>query len=288
MKPKKTGIVAECLCDLPKDMLRRYDVDNIYFLIETDTGSFTDTDEISVENVLSYMDESDGKIISYAPHADVYKRKFEEKLKTYDEVIFVGISSHMSHSCETAGTAAALMGDKKDRVHIFDTEHLSSGLGFFVLKAAEMADFGFTAAEILPELEAMKSRVSTTFIAPSADYLYRNGYVSSFVQKLCRSLNIHPVLKMKNGKLGVKSVVIGSYEAAGRYYIRSILKKSDIIDKKTAFITHVGCNVKKIRSIQAETENYCRFDKLYTTTASATISANCGKGTFGVIFVRNS
>ncbi|MBQ8825552.1 MAG: DegV family protein [Oscillospiraceae bacterium] len=288
MKPKKTGVIAECLCDLPKDMLRQYNVDIVYFLIETDTGIFTDTDEISVENVLSYMDEGHEKIVSYAPSADVYKSIFEEKLKVYDEIIFVGVSSHMSHSCENARIAAALMGDTGGRVHVFDTEHLSTGLGFFVLKAAEMAEYGFTAAEIIPELESMRSRVSTTFIAPSADYLHRNGYVSAFVQKLCRALSIHPVLKMKNGRLGVKSVVLGNYEAASRYYIRSVLKKADSIDRKAAFITHVGCGVKKVRSIQAESEKYCRFDKLHTTTASATISANCGKGTFGIMFVRNS
>lgn len=282
---KRVGILAECVCDLPKKMLRSYGVDILYFLVETESGVFTDTDEITAENVFSHM-EAGGKTKSAPPPPEVYRSAFEKNLRRFDEVILVAISSRISHSCENARKAVELMGDEGKRVHIFDSEHLSSGLGFLVIRAAELANRGCTSDEILPELEEMKARVSTSFLAKNADYLHKNGLVSESVKKICSALSIHPVLAMKNGELRLKNIIFGSFDAACRYYIRLELKNNDIIDKKCAFVTHAGCSVKMLRSITAEIEKYCRFDELKVTDASATISSNCGPDTFGVLFIR--
>lgn len=287
MDKKKVGIIAECVCDLPKSTLNSCGVDILYFLVETENGVFTDTDEITAENVIFHMENGGKKTKSAPPPPDVYCKAFEKSLKRYDEVILVAISSHISHSCENAKKAVKLMGDEGKKVHIFDSEHLSTGLGFFVLRAAELANQGCTSYQILSELKAMRSRVYTSFLAKNADYLYRNGLVPAYVKKICSALSIHPVLAMKNGDIRLKTVIFGNYEAACKYYVRMMVKGRKKINQKCAFVTHVGCSVKMLRVITAEVEKYCRFDELNVTDASATISSNCGPGTFGVIFVRN-
>ncbi|MDD7430138.1 MAG: DegV family protein [Oscillospiraceae bacterium] len=285
LEKKKVGILAECVCDLPKSTLRSRGIDILYFLVETESGVFTDTDEITAENVISHM-EKGGRTKSAPPPPEIYKKAFEKSLKRHDEVILVAISSHISHSCENAEKAVKLMGDDGKRVHIFDSEHLSTGLGFLVLRAAELAAQGCDSAKILSELEAMKPRVSTTFIAKNADYLYRNGLVSAFVKSVCSILSIHPVLTMKNGDIRPKTVILGSYENACRTYIKKELKGKKNIDSRQAFVTHVGCSVKMLRIIKSETKKYCGFNELTVTDASATISSNCGPDTFGILFVR--
>lgn len=285
LEKKKVGILTECVCDLPKSTLRNWGVDILYFLVETESGVFTDTDEITAENVIDHM-ENGGKTKSAPPPPEVYMKAFEKNLRRYDEVIHVAISSHISHSCENAEKAVKLMGDDGKRVHIFDSEHLSTGMGFLVLRAAELANQGCTADKILSELDELKARVYTSFLAKNADYLYRNGLVPSYVKKLCTALNIHPVLAMKNGDLKLKTIIIGSYESACRYYVRQTLKGKNNIDKRSAFVTHSSCSIKMLKAITEEVNNYCKFDKLTVTDASATISSNCGPGTFGVLFVR--
>lgn len=288
MDKKKVGILAECVCDLPKSTLQSCGVDILYFLVETENGVFTDTDEITAENVISHMETGGTKTKSAPPPPDVYLKAFEKNLKRYDEVILVAISSRISHSCENAEKAVKLMGEEGKRVHIFDSEHLSTGLGFFVLRAAELANKGCTSYQILGELEAMKPQVSTSFLAKNADYLYRNGLVPAYVKKICSALSIHPVLAMKKGSLRLKTIILGNYDSSCKYYVRQELIGRKNIDKKCAFVTHVGCSVKMLKSITAEVEKYCSFDELNITNASATISSNCGPGTFGVLFVRSN
>ncbi|MGN0586525.1 MAG: hypothetical protein ACI4JF_04495, partial [Oscillospiraceae bacterium] len=90
----------------------------------------------------------------------------------------------------------------------------------------------------------------------------------------------------KYGDLRRKSVIIGSYETACRYYVKQTLKGGKNIDRKSAFVTHVSCSVKMLREITEEVNSCCQFDELTITDASATISSNCGPGTFGVLFVK--
>ena len=70
------------------------------------------------------------------------------------------------------------MGEDGRRVHIVDSLHLSTGMGHLVVNAVEMRNNGKSTQEILEQSESMKKRISTSFIADNADYLYRNGRVS--------------------------------------------------------------------------------------------------------------
>lgn len=288
MGKKKVGILAECVCDLPKNILNKYGVDILYFLVETESGVFTDSDEITAENVIYYLETGGRKTQSSPPPSDVYYRAFDKALKRYDDIILVAISSGISRSCKNAQEAADMMGSEGKRVHIFDSQHLSTGLGFLVLRAAELANEGRSCEEILSQLNELKTRISTSFIARNADYLYRNGRVSSFVKKLCSSFRIHPVLAMKNGSLRVKKIIIGSYDSACRSYIRQELKDEKNIEKRCGFITHAGCSVKMLRSITSEAEKCCHFDELKITNASATVTCNCGPDAFGVLYVKKA
>lgn len=287
MAEKKVGIVTDCGCDLPKNILSEYDVGILYFIIETETGVFSDTDEITAENIISYMEGGGEKALSSAPSVDVYRKTFEEYLKKYDEIIHIAISSTLSNSFERGNQAKKEMGEKGERVHIFDSGHLSTGMGFLVIRAGELAGFGFDAGKILADLSELKERISTTFMAKNADYLYRKGLVSSRVKIVCSALNIHPVLEMKKGKLVLKGIKIGDYERAINSYIRGQLRKSGRIDKNRCFITHVGCSIRMINDIKKEIVSRCSFKELSVTKASATISSNCGPETFGLLFVNS-
>lgn len=287
MNDKKVGIIAECVCDLPKNIIHEYNIDIVCHLIETDNGVFTDTEEVTAENILQYMTEGGGKSRSSAPPPEAYEAAFRKKLLEYDEVILVSISSGISFSCDNARKAVEALGEEGKRVYVFDSRHLSTGLGHMVIKAAQLAKAGFNADKIIAELEDMRERVCTTFITENADFLCRNGLVPDSVRKVSSAFSIHPILKMKNGKIVLKGIEIGNYTRAAARYIRRTLKNSKIIDKKRVFITYAGCTVKTVNMIKREIEGCCSFEELFVTKASATISSNCGPNTFGVLFVKS-
>lgn len=282
---KRIGITADCVCDLPDEYLKTHDIDLLYFYIITETGRFRDGFEVTAGNILEYLESGGKKAESHEPPSAEYKEFFENGLKKYDEIIHFTISRHVSHSFPKAMESLDFMGDDSKRVHVVDSENLSTGMGHMIIKAVEMRDEGHSAEEITAELDQMKSKVSASFITVNADYLYRNGRAGKRIRDLTVALNVHPVLAMKNGKMVLSNIRMGNYEKAVLRYVRSELKKNKKINKKRLFITHANCSVKAVSEVKAEVEKYCRFDEIIVTKASATVSGNCGPGAIGVLFV---
>ncbi len=285
MSNKKICITTDCVCDLPEDILKRNNVDLIYFYIETDTGRFRDVSEITAQNIFEYIENGGKKTITTAPSEEQYYELFEKKLKSFDEVIHIAISDGISLSVKHSKAAVERLGEKGERVHIFDSGHLSTGIAHFVLRAAKMARRGCGTEEILDEMAKMKPKVSSSFMADKAEYLFRNNKVSNNVRVLCDMFNIHPVLCMRDGKLVLKSVQIGDYRKCAVRYVRNVLKRSDKIKKDTLFITHAGCTVNDLRLIKKEVSRIAKFDSIVVTKASATISGNSGPRTFGLLYI---
>lgn len=286
MTRKKICITTDCACDLPEEVLKRYGIDLMYFYIETEMGRFRDVDEISARNVFEYVEGGGQKTVSKAPPTEEFLEFFNQKLRTCDEIIHVAISAQISNCVRNSTNAAERLGAAAKRIHIFDSRHLSTGLGLLVLRAAEMVAAGHSSTEILAALEKMREHVSTTFIARNADYLYRNGKVNKFTKEICSAFNIHPVLEMKEGALKLKSIEIGDYEKSALRYIRKELKEPQIIDTSKLFITHANCSVNDLKMIRREVDKLMAFDSVMVTRASATISGNSGPRTFGLLFVK--
>ena len=282
---KKLAITTDCVCDLPDEYFKLHGVGIVYFYITTASGRFRDGYEITSENVIEYLDCGGERAETNAPEPEEYKEFFEKQLKFCEEVIHISISSHISNSCPNALAAIKLMGEQGERVHIVDSGHLSTGMGHMVIKAVEMCEGGKSAEEIVSEMQELKKRVSTSFIAKNADYLYRNGRVSKSIRDICAALSLHPVLSMRDGKMGVKALQIGNYDKSVKRYIKSELRHNNNINKKRLFITHAGCTIKTLGEVKALSEKLCSFDEVLVTKASATISSNCGAGTVGVLYI---
>lgn len=286
MAKGKVGIVTDSVCDLPQNLIGKLDIDVIYFLVETDSGVFTDTKEISSDNILQYIQEGGDKCKSSEPSPEVYRHIFQKKLESYEEVLHISISSGTSNSHSTAKKAISELGINEKRVYSFDSAHLSTGMGYLVIRAAEMAQEGADMREILVELRNMRERISTTFITEKVDFLYRSGKVSEKVKTLCDRFSVHPVLVMKDGKLTLKSVEWGNYERACKRYLHKELKKTSQIDKTRIFITHSGCPVKMVNWIKDEVVRHCDAKEILVTRASAAVSSNCGPNAFGVLLMK--
>ncbi len=286
MAGTKVCITTDCVCDLPEDVLKRHNIDMMYFYIETETGRFRDVDEITAQNIFESIERGGKRTISNAPPVEEFMEFFNQKLRTCDEIIHIAISSKISMSVRNSMNAAGRLGAAASRIHIFDSQHLSTGIGLLVLKAAEMAAAGHGSAEILSALEKMRGKVSTTFMAKNADFLYQNKQVNKTTKDLCNFFNIHPVLEMRDGFLKLKTIQMGDYEKSAVRYVRKTLRRSKTIDTGRAFITHAGCSVNDLKIVRREVDKRIAFDSIMVSKASATISGNSGPRTFGVLFVK--
>ena len=54
-RKRKIAITADCICDLPKDLLERFHIRLMYCYVHTNEGRFCDLFEISSDSLLAYL-----------------------------------------------------------------------------------------------------------------------------------------------------------------------------------------------------------------------------------------
>ncbi len=171
-----------------------------------------------------------------------------------------------------------------DNVEVIDTGHLSSGMGFIVLQAAAYAADGMSKEAVIEGIQQMRSHVRTSFIVDDTEYLLRAGRISPRINRICRAFMVHPVLVLKNSKMTVGAVMIGTQKTAWKKYIASALQNAGRIDKRLLFITYAGLSYEELQEIENMVRKKIAFERVIYQKASPAISINCGAGAFGLLF----
>ncbi|MCR5590667.1 MAG: DegV family EDD domain-containing protein [Lachnospiraceae bacterium] len=276
------AITSESVADIPKSLLSEYNIAIIPHKVETEDGIFCDGDEIDSDGLLDYM--TDKHVArTHAPSAKEYEDFFAKAISKASNVIHINLSSYINNS----GYSDAFEGAVAfNNVTVFDSHHLSSGLGLIVLMACRYVSEGLSVDEIINNLTYDRKRVQTSFIVDNLDHLANSGQVSTRLAAIGNAMLFHPVLDMKNGRLVTYRFYFGSRAYAWKRYINSTLGSVSDIDTEMLFVTYVGLTQKDLDFIRELVEKRVVFKQIYFQKASPTIAVNSGPGTFGLLFVR--
>jgi DegV family protein with EDD domain len=116
-----------------------------------------------------------------------------------DTVISVHIGSKLSGTCQSANLAAQEF--PPGRVHVVDSEQVSSGIQFLVRLAAQGRDRGDDVATIVRNLEAARDRVTVYVLLDTITYLQRGGRIGRAQAFIGGVLNVKPLLKIHAGEV---------------------------------------------------------------------------------------
>lgn len=279
-KKKKYLLVStDSVSDLPAEMTDNARVAVMPYRVVTEGGEFIDGQEAGTDGVLSYM-QSGRRAHSEAPNIAAYEAFFAEQLTKAQCVIHLTMSGKVSKGYDNALEASKSF----DNVEVIDTGHLSSGMGFVVLQAAEYAAGGMSKEDVIEGIQQIRSLVRTSFIVDDTEYLLRAGRISPRINAICRVFMVHPVLVLKNSKMTVGAVMIGTQKTVWKKYIASVLQNAGRIDKRLLFITYAGLSYEDLQEIENIVKKKIPFEKVIYQKASPAISINCGVGAFGLLF----
>ena len=279
-KRKKIYITTDCTCDIPSELLEKYDIKLMYLYIKTPYGRFADTREIDSDSLAQYVSLENSTAKGDSVTVEEIEEFFAEALTQAEHVIHISLSSKCGRSHSVAVAAA----EGFDHVHVIDSGQISCGQGLVVLYAAKLAMEGKTPTEICELVNKMKHRVHTRFIMPSADIFYQNGRTSAFAAKMCRVLHLHPYAGLIQKKALLRGLLFGSLENAWRQGIHIMLRKKRRINKDIVFVTHVGCSVKQQEWLKREIAKYVKFDRVIIQKASFTSACNVGMECIGIAY----
>lgn len=276
-------ISTDSVSDLPEDMTDGARVAVMPYRVVTEGGEFIDGQETGTDGVLSYI-RSGRRAHSESPSVAEYEAFFAEQLTKAQCVIHLTMSGKVSKGYENAMEASGSF----DNVEVIDTGHLSSGMGFIVLQAAKYAASGMSQEAVIAKIQRLRSLVRTSFIVDDTEYLLRAGRISPRINTICKAFMVHPVLVLKNSKMIVGAIKIGTQRAVWKKYVESVLGDASRIDKRLLFITHAGLAHEELQEIEKTVRKKISFERVIYQKASPAISINCGTGAFGLLFMLQS
>lgn len=276
------AIISDTDTSLPQESLDKYGIDQvsitIHFGDEILKACAGITDEELVERVIR-----DGVLPTTAApspgdFSEAYQRAFDNGA---DEIICLTVSAGVSATYQSAVTAAELFPGKK--ITLVDTESISMGQGFMVLKAAELAKAGKSTGEILEGVKEVRDRTHLFGALDTLKFMAMSGRVGALSAEMAALMSIKPILTIKDGKLDLLEKVRTRKKAWARILELTADRLGDG-EFESIFILHVAA-----KQAADDFEKLLRDavpcpDYLPRTELTPGLSVHTGGGLVGVAF----
>lgn len=193
----KTAIVTDSTAYLPKDVRERLNIHMIPLQVTFGLESFEEEQELTVEEF--YRKSAVELPKTSQPSIGEFINLFKRLALDYDEIVTIHLSSGISGTF--AGAIQAGEMTENAEVYAFDSEISCAMQGFYAVKAAEMANHGANAREILLELNTMKKSLRGYFMVEDLKHLQRGGRLSGAQALVGGMLQIKPILHFDETKI---------------------------------------------------------------------------------------
>ena len=279
-------IFTDSACDIPAAILLQWNVSCISL-----TFRFNDRDEEYADGDIASGEFYDrmrrgGVAKTSAVNAETFKTAFAKELEAGRDVLYLGFSSGLSTTYNSARMAAQELSEQypERKVLTVDSLSASAGFGMLVALAAEKRDEGADIDTLVDYVHSLIPHLCHWFTVDDLVYLKRGGRVSPTVAFVGNLLGIKPVLHVDDeGHLISMSKVRGRRAAI----VALAQKYGELHDPSASdrvFISHGDCesDAKLLKQIVEETYG-ARVDII--TPVGTVIGAHSGPGTLAIFFL---
>ncbi len=284
MGEKSVKIISDSTCDLPRELIEKYDIGIIPLHVLLGEKVYTDGVDIDPDMIFAWADENRSTPNTSMPTPGEAMDAFEKALEDHDEIVAFTISSSMSGSYQVFCEAARNLG-KEDRIFVIDSENLSNGLAHLAVESAEMALAGADGAEIAARMEERKKYLRSSFVVDTLMYLYRGGRCSGVSSLVGGALHLHPRIYVEDGEMKVGRKYRGSIDHVIMNYLYDLEDELKAADPARIFITYSSCSDETMKAVKDYLESLGHFKEIIPARTACVVASHCGPGTLGVLFM---
>ena len=285
------GIMTDSNCGIMPSEEKTYGIHVLPMPIIIDGETFYEGINITPEDF--YKKQAAGSTITTSqPSPGDVAAMWDELLQSYDELVFIPMSSGLSSTCQTA----LILADDdpyRDKVFVVDNHRISVTQALSVLDAKILADEGKTGAEIKMILEKEALDATIYIAVDTLEYLKKGGRITPAAAAVGNMLRLKPVLTIQGDKLDSFAKARGMKSA---FHTMLNAVKNDI-STRLASLKAQGClkvgiantlmEPEKLASFKAEMqENFPDMDLVYFPLTMS-IGTHVGPGGLGIGAVRS-
>ena len=277
----KICISAESTIDLPKELLNKYKIKTTPFGINFNNNLVEDKEGIAKE-IFEFVDTTKILPKTSAVSPDQYAKYFGELKESFDAIVHISMSSHMS----CAYNNACLIANEMENVYVIDSQNLSTGIALLAIFAKGLVDKGCSVEEVVQMTTDKVGKVRTSFVLDQLKYMHKGGRCNAVTLLGANLLKIKPQIVVNNGKMSVGKKYRGVLSKVISTYVDDVLAEMENADKSIVFVTHSSSMPEEEKIVEAKLKSE-QFDAIYNTYAGGTICSHCGPGCLGILYLEN-
>lgn len=233
----KTAVVTDSTAYISKEIRKKLNIHMIPLSVIFGNESYEEEIDISTTDFYEEV-KSQGKLPTTSqPSVGQFVTLFSKLAEQYDAVISIHLSSGISGTYQGAVSAGEMV--ENIEVTAFDSEISCMAQGFYVIKAAEMAQSGKSSTEIIARLNEMKQSLRAYFMVDDLSHLQRGGRLSSAQAIIGSLLQVKPLLHFEN-KLIVPFEKIRTRKKAMNRVMELLGEDADNGDAYEAVVIHAN------------------------------------------------
>ena len=283
-------IVTDSSCDLGMDYIKENEVGLLNLILNINGKTIKDDfgQTLSYEEFYSEMRNGAMPTTSQA-NVNAFEKEFLNHVKNGDSIIYIGMSSNLSGTYNSANIAKNNILEEYPNadISLVDSLSVSVGLGIQVAKACEMKKKGFSKDEIVEWLEENKYKVGHSIIVDDLNHLKRGGRISGATAIVGGILNIKPTLTIDNeGRLINVDKVKGKKKAI-KHIANEIIEKAVNTENEILYICHGDC-LEEAETLKELVLEETKFKDVIIRYLGVCVAAHGGPGALAAVFLSES
>lgn len=227
---KRIGLMVDTSADMPQELMDKYDVKSVNFMVTFGDESFVAKEELSTEDFYKKVKESGiHPKTAQTPYQTLYDAILANA-KECETLLFYTLSSKASGQYQTATLIARELMEENPEldIRIVDTMAFSQYITAGVVYAAEMIEQGLSADEIVEKSTEYIKKWEACFVVDDLNYLMKGGRINRATAVVGSVLDIKPALGVRDGIIDTIAKIRGK---------KKVFKKMiEIIEETDGFV----------------------------------------------------
>ena len=196
----KVIIATDSSAYLPKEYVDQYQIPVLPLTVNWEGKSYYDGIDIQAEEFYQQLSQSKSMATTSQVTVGQFLEVFGKLLDAGNQVLYLGISSGISATIDSALQASAELGNPENLI-VMDSKLVSMALSLMVLEVARAAEKGASLQECHELAQDAYGRIGVYFTVDTLEYLHRGGRINSAKRLLGSTLNLKPIMEIRDGKI---------------------------------------------------------------------------------------
>lgn len=281
--------MADSTCDLSEEIVKKYDIAIIPLTITIKGKEYKDNLDIKADNFYRMLEHLEESPTTSMPSPIEYLEEFKKAVEDgYTQILCICMSSGTSGSYQSGALAKEYFyeafPDSKVQIHVVDSQCMSHGSGYLILKSAMLREKGFSFRELVEFNETYKKNVKHFLSVEDLSNLIRSGRLTNASAFIGRVLKINPIMSMRKGKGAIVAKERGEKRVLN-YYIKEFNERID--EALTDFIIlGYTSEISKAEKLKEKISQETNFKgEIYIMQMGTTVGNHVGLGGMSMYFI---